>query len=430
MMINRVIEEPSEVIEERFWVQVDKTSLDKCWHWLGVIDAQGYGKVSLGARGRDLLAHRVSYHMFVDRLDDNFDLTVEHMCHTQDKTCEGGKRCLHRRCVNPQHLEVLTRAENASRANTKDSFICGHPYVKGNTYTRSNGIKNCRTCHRSRESARRRKTQKTDNGLLIDVRTDNRFSTEIPIKVRMIETKASTLKRLMQKVVLNNDCWIWNAGKDPNGYGVAWIDGKSKRAPKTFYELLVGDVPSGLQLDHVCHTRDKTCPGGSLCGHRACVRPSHLEPVTSKENVHRGKLYRKEHCINGHPFNEENIMYSSGKRYCRTCHREKSRRYREKNLEKIKKYDRDWKRKNVRGWTEAEASRPKLTAQERRERRVDNPITPKTNKSGFRGVFKEGNKWRVGITVDGKQMYLGAFANKDDAIKKRKEAELQYWGKS
>lgn len=67
-------------------------------------------------------------------------------------------------------------------------------------------------------------------------------------------------------------CWIWQRSKDDCGYGTL-LRG---RAHIAIYEQKYGPVPTGKELDHTCRRRD-------------CVNPDHLEPVTHKENVWRGK---------------------------------------------------------------------------------------------------------------------------------------------
>ncbi|MEU2674187.1 HNH endonuclease [Streptomyces sp. NPDC007164] len=93
------------------------------------------------------------------------------------------------------------------------------------------------------------------------------------------------------------------------------------------YELHFGSVPEGLVLDHTCHNRDESCPGGA-CVHHRCINPHHLEAVTQAENVHRSHKSpsalqaRQTHCKNGHPFDEVNTYYSpAGSRVCRECRR-------------------------------------------------------------------------------------------------------------
>lgn len=113
-------------------------------------------------------------------------------------------------------------------------------------------------------------------------------------------------------------CWVWTASLRPDGYGQfrigGRIDGRNVRAHQVSYELLVGPIPEGLVIDH-------------LCRNRACVNPSHLEPVTHRINIIRGegasaKAARAIHCKRGHPFDAENtIIRSNGKRLCKACQR-------------------------------------------------------------------------------------------------------------
>ena len=120
------------------------------------------------------------------------------------------------------------------------------------------------------------------------------------------------------KVDFTAGCWLWTAAKERDGYGHAWLAGRRWRAHRLFYEWLVGPIPMGLQLDH-------------LCREPACVRPDHLEAVTHRENMRRGHGFagehaRKTHCARGHPFSGSNLAPRGNGRACRTCQREANRR--------------------------------------------------------------------------------------------------------
>lgn len=135
------------------------------------------------------------------------------------------------------------------------------------------------------------------------------------------------LARLLPKTAAGpGGCVIWTAATN-NGYGAIHVGRSNRRAYRAAYELMVGPVPAGLQLDHVCHGRDTSCPGGPECLHRRCVNPHHLEPVTPGENALRspltqsGRNMRRTECANGHPFDEANtyIRPDNGGRVCRRC---------------------------------------------------------------------------------------------------------------
>lgn len=148
-------------------------------------------------------------------------------------------------------------------------------------------------------------------------------STKMPTRVN-----GTTEDRFWAKVLPADaeGCQLWRGATYPSGYGTFLYKGKSVGAHRASYEMNVGPIPPGLEIDHTCHTRNQKCAGGVTCKHRKCVTPSHLEPVTGAENNRRGRSPsaihgRKTHCVNNHPFDEENTYVQDGKRTCKTCRR-------------------------------------------------------------------------------------------------------------
>lgn len=117
-------------------------------------------------------------------------------------------------------------------------------------------------------------------------------------------------------------CWLWTGYRQKSGgrFGTGGYGFYSGRqAHRRAYELLVGPIPEGLQLDHLCKVP-------------RCVNPDHLEPVTQQENMRR-HYGERTHCKHGHALDAANAYEWKGKQFCRACNRAASR----KRLARLKK---------------------------------------------------------------------------------------------
>lgn len=138
---------------------------DECWPWTKALTSQGYGVG--GTQQGQKLAHRAMFVYFTDQ--DITGLELDHVCHNDDLTCTDGPTCLHRRCVNPRHLEVVTgemnlarrRAESmaagvAKRVERKTHCSNEHELTEDNIYW----FRNKRLCRTCRANSRRRTEDK------------------------------------------------------------------------------------------------------------------------------------------------------------------------------------------------------------------------------------------------------------------------------
>jgi len=146
--------------------------------------------------------------------------------------------------------------------------------------------------------------------------------------------RANTIVTITRRLVrTGNGCWIW-IGRTERGYGRVNYRGSRIRVHRLVYEHMVGPIPEGLTLDHLCRVR-------------ACANPEHLEPVDPVTNAGRGNSppalnSRKTHCVRGHPLTGEHLTnHPDGRRRCKTCtnngrrdrNREYMRRYRSEGHE-------------------------------------------------------------------------------------------------
>jgi hypothetical protein len=112
----------------------------------------------------------------------------------------------------------------------------------------------------------------------------------------------------------NSGCWLWlGAGKRYGSFTNEF--GKNESAHRFAYRTLVGPVPDGLTIDHLCRTK-------------MCVNPFHMEPVTIRENCLRkpfqlNQYMNATHCIKGHILDGKNKV----QRFCKKCHSDRNREY-------------------------------------------------------------------------------------------------------
>ncbi len=120
------------------------------------------------------------------------------------------------------------------------------------------------------------------------------------------------IERFWSQVDASGDCWLWTGGLWSKGYGRFCCNSRTYRSHRVSYQILVGDIPDALELDHLCRVP-------------LCVNPDHLQVVTTRDNVLRGYSFsarnkRATHCHVGHPFDNANTtIRRNGWRECHAC---------------------------------------------------------------------------------------------------------------
>jgi hypothetical protein len=262
-----------------------------CWVWQRAKTTAGYGTLTF--RGKTSYAHRVYYETYVADIPPG--LVLDHLCRNPA-------------CCNPDHLEPVTFTENMRRTR-RATCKRGHQLSDGNVYIAPDGERQCRDCNRIRARARvrrmaadvklersRRMTQ-TSSPILLEPLVPS-----IPLGKcqcgcgadTAIAKKSNSAKGIVKGQPMrylrghagswrehggyaidpSTGCWIWQRSTSLNGYGQVWHEGRLQRAHRVFYQLYVGPIPDGKQIDHTC-------------ANKRCVNPEHLEPVTAIENTHR-----------------------------------------------------------------------------------------------------------------------------------------------
>jgi hypothetical protein len=262
--------------------------LGACWRFTGTTTP--YGRI---AKAQDSYTHRLGWKLLRGPIPDGMELH---------------HRCGVHACWNPDHLEVVTHAENCAFDR---KAICkhGHRLVGENLrIDPQTGIRSCRACLRENQRRFRATTSRSPASRGRPGRPRGPLRTD--------------LERLFDRTVLGpthpelGTCWLFTGPASPYGR----LDkSRSERATHRLgWTLLRGPIPDGMELHH-------------RCGVLVCWNPDHLEVVTHAEN---SAYARKTHCKHGHPLSGDNLRIDprTGGRRCRACNAETQQAFRKRRV--------------------------------------------------------------------------------------------------
>jgi HNH endonuclease len=259
--------------------------LGTCWRFTGM--ATPYGRIP---KAQDSYTHRLGWKLLRGPVPEGMEL--HHRCGVYA-------------CWNPDHLQLVTHAENLA-FKRKTHCKHGHPLSGENLrIDPRTGARVCRAC--LRESQRRLRAAAT------------RTRPSVGKPGRGPGELRSDLERLLDRTVLESShpelgaCWLFTGPADPYG---RIGKGPERYVHRLGWKLLRGPIPDGMELHHRCAVH-------------ACWNPDHLQIVSHAENLaHK----HKTHCKRGHTLSGANVRIDprTGSRICRACAAEHQRAFRER----------------------------------------------------------------------------------------------------